>query len=87
MAEEKLRPILIAIERGPLPRRPAVSHGPQHRQAAQLIEPIMGINKRSSARLSFLSEELKGFQCQLSPFNLFPAFATPVLLNLHVQSN
>ena len=43
LAEEKLRPMPIEIEREP--------------------RPVTGINERSSTRLSFLSEELKGFQC------------------------
>ena len=63
--------MLVAIERKSRSSRLAVPHSPQHRQAAQLIEPIAGINKRSSARLSFLSEELKGFQCPLSPSTPF----------------
>ena len=49
MAEEKLRPMPVAIEHKPRPRRPAVPHSPQHFQAAQLVEPITGINERSSA--------------------------------------
>ena len=83
MAEEKLRPMTIAIEREPCPRRPEVLHSPQHRQAAQFIEPITGINERSTAQLSFLSEELKGFQCPLSPSNLILSLALPVLLDLN----
>ena len=75
----------IAVEREPRPRWPAVTHSPQHRKAAQLIKPITGINVRSTTRLCFLSEELKGFQCPLSPSTLFPALATPFLLDLHLQ--
>ena len=40
----------------------------------------MGINERSAAWLSFLSEELKGFQCPLSPYTLFLALSCPFLL-------
>ena len=75
----------IAIEREPRPYRPAVLHSPQHRQAAQLFEPIMGIKERSTAPLCFLSEELKGSRCLLSPSTLFCALAIPLLLNIHVQ--
>ena len=63
LAEEKLRPMPIAIERESRPRQQAVPHSPQNCQAAQLVEPVTGINERSFARLSFLSEELKGSQC------------------------
>ena len=87
LAEEKLRPMLVAIEHEPRPRRPAVSYSPQHCQAAQLVEPITGINERSTARLSFLSEELKALQCPLSPSTLLPALSSPFPLNLHVQSH
>ena len=85
LAEEKLRPMPIAIEREPRPRRPAVPHSPQHSQAAQLVEPITGINERSDTWLSFLSEELKGFQCPLSHFTPFLSLTDPVLLLLHLH--
>ena len=87
LAEEKMRPMPIAIEREPSPCWPVVLHSPQHCQAAHLIEPITGINERSSARLSFLSEELKGSQCPLSPPTLFIFLflAPPLLLDLHPQ--
>ena len=74
----------IAIEREPRPRRPAVSHSPQHFQAAQLVEPIKGINKRSSTCLCILSEELKGSQCPLSSSTLILSIGPPILLNLHL---
>ena len=83
LAEEKLRSMPIAIEREPCPHRPVVPHSPHHCQAAQLVEPIMGINERCTARLSFLSEELQGFQCPLSPSTLILFLAPPVLLDLH----
>ena len=37
----------------------------------------MGIKERSSAQLRFLSEELKGSQCPLSPPTLVLTLATP----------
>ena len=67
LAEEKLCTMLVSIERKSRSGRPAVLHSPQHCQAAQLIEAIVGINKRHATRLRILSEELKGFQCPLSP--------------------
>ena len=45
----------------------------------------MGINERCAAWLRFLSEELKGFQCPLSPSTLLLALACPFLLYLHPQ--
>ena len=60
-----------------------MSHSPQHRQSAQLVEPITGVNERSAARLRFMSEELKIFQCLLSPSTLFLALDSLVLDNLH----
>ena len=60
-------------------------HIPQNFQAAQIVEPITGINKRSAAWLCLLSEELKDFQCSLSPSTLFLALACPFLLDLHLQ--
>ena len=65
--------MLVSVEREPHPHRPAVLHSPQHFQAAQLIETIMGINGRCAFRIIFLSEELKGFQCLLSPSTPFLA--------------
>ena len=59
LAEEKLCPMLVAIERKSHSSQPAVPHSPQHRQAAQLVEPITGVNERSAGPLSFLSEELR----------------------------
>ena len=53
---------------------------------AQLVEAIAGINKRSPVWLSILSEELKGFQCPLSPSNPFLSLAAPVHLHLHLKS-
>ena len=50
----------IEIEREPLPRQPAVPHSPQHCQLDQLVEPVTGVNERSSDRLCILSKELKG---------------------------
>ena len=58
-------------------------HSPHHFQAAQLVEPITGINERSSARLCILSEELKGSQCILSPFTPFLALTLACLLHFH----
>ena len=78
LAEEKLRSMLVAIEGEPLPCRPAVQPSPQHCQASQLVEAIAGINESSSA----LSEELKGFQCPLSPSTSFLSLAAPVHLHL-----
>ena len=73
--------MFVAIERKSRSGRPAVPHSPQHCQAAHLIGAITGINERSSARLSILSEELKGFQCPLSPSTPFlpcyPHFLQP----------
>ena len=83
MAEEKLRPMPIEIEHEPRPCRTAVLHSPQHCQAAQLVEPIKGIDERSTARLRFLSEEIKGLQCPLSPSTLILSLSTPVILDLH----
>ena len=80
LAEEKLRPMPIAIEREPRPRRPEVSHSPQHCQAAQLVEPITGIKEGSSAWLCILSEELKGSQCPMST-------ATPSSPSLFLSSS
>ena len=44
LAEEKLCPMIVAIERKSCSSRPAVPHSPQHRQAAQLVQAIVGIN-------------------------------------------
>ena len=85
MAEEKFLPMPIAIEREPRSCQPAVPHSPPHFQAAQLVEPITGINERSSDRLGLLSEELKGSQCPFSTPTLFLALALPFLLDLHIQ--
>ena len=76
--------MLIAIERKSCSGRPAVPHSPQHRQAAQLIEAIAGINKRSATWIRILSEELKGFQCPLSPSTPFLSLAPPISFNLHL---
>ena len=80
-----MRPMLIAIEGKYRSSLPAVPHSPYHGQAAQLVEPITGINECCSARLRFLSEELKGFQCPLIPSTLFLALDCPFLLYLHPQ--
>ena len=85
LAEEKLRPMLVAIEGKCRSSRPAVLLSPQHRQAAQLVEAIAGINERSSARLRFLCEELKEFQCLLSPSTPFLYLALPVHLHLYLK--
>ena len=78
-----MRPIPITIERKPLPRQPEVPHSPQHFQAAQLVEPITGINEHGSAQICILSEELKGSQCPLSTFT--PFLALNSLLHLHLK--
>ena len=78
-------PMLVAIESKSRSSRLAVLHSPQHRQSAQLVEAIAGINERSSARLRFLSEELKGFQCPLSPSTPFLSLALPVHLLLNLK--
>ena len=44
MLEEKLCPMLVAIERKSCSSRPAVTYSPQHCQAAHLVEAIAGIN-------------------------------------------
>ena len=77
--------MLIAIQRESHPRRPTVSHSPQHFQADQIVEPITGINEHCAARLCFLSEELKGFQCLLSTSTPFLALASLILHTLHPQ--
>ena len=53
LVEEKLHPMPISVESKPYPRRPVVSHSPQHCQAAQLVELITGIKERSTTGLSF----------------------------------
>ena len=59
-------------------------HSLQHRQAAQLIEIIAVINKLRSTQLRILSEELKGFQCLLSPSTPYLSLAPPISFNLHL---
>ena len=76
--------MLVAIERKSRSDQPAVPHNPQHRQAAQLIEAIVGINKRLATRLRILSEELKGFLLPLSPSTPFLSLAPPISFNLHL---
>ena len=61
LSEEKLRPMPVAIECKSRPCWSAVTHRPEHRQAAQLFEAIAGINKRCPARISILSQEPCGF--------------------------
>ena len=75
LAEDKLRPMPIAIERKPRPFRPEVPHSLQYCQAAQLVKPIPGINKSGSTWLCILSEELKGPQCLLISITLFLGLA------------
>ena len=58
-----------------------VPHCPQHCQAAQLVEPIMGINKRHDALFRLLNEYPCGFQYQMSP----PPPLVRSYLNLHPQ--
>ena len=83
MAEEKLRPMPITIESEPRPCRPAVLKIPQHCQAAQIVEPITGINEHIFAWICILSEELKFSHCPLSTFTLFLSLAIPILFHLH----
>ena len=82
--EEKLCPMLVEIERKSRSGRPAVPHSPQHRQAAQLIEAIAGINECRAARLRILSEELKGLQGPLSPSTDLLSLSHPISFNLHL---
>ena len=84
LVEKKFRSMPVSIESKPRPRRPAVPHSPQHCQAAQLVEPITDINEHCSARMSFLSEELKGSQFPLSLPSFVLLLATPVFLKFHL---
>ena len=45
LVEENLLPMLIEIECKPHPRRPMVTHCPQLRQVADIVEPITGANE------------------------------------------
>ena len=49
--------MLVAIERKSRSGWPAVSHSPQKRQAAQIIEAIAGINKRPATWLRILTQD------------------------------
>ena len=70
--------MIVAIERKSRSSRPAVPHSPQHCQADQLIEAIAGINKCRATWIRILSEELKGFQCPLSPSTPFLSPTPPL---------
>ena len=49
--------MLVVIERKSRSGWPAVPHSPQHRQVAQLIEAIAGMNKHRATWLRILSRE------------------------------
>ena len=57
-----------AIEREPCPRLTAVTHHPEHQQAAQLVVSIVGINKDCAGWLRILSQETREFQYQQGPY-------------------
>ena len=67
----------ISIERESRPRRPEVSYSQQHRQAAQLVETITGINEHYTTWPSFLSEELKGSQFPVECLHSLPLPCCP----------
>ena len=61
LVEEKLCPKPVSVEQKPHPSWIAVTHRPEHRQADQLIEVIVGINEVCDAWLRILSQDPCGF--------------------------
>ena len=55
LVDEKMRPMHVTIERKTCPHCPAVTHCPEHFQAAQIIESIAGINNGCAAWIRILS--------------------------------
>ena len=55
LAEEKLLPMTVSIERKPCPCQPVVTHCPYHFQSAQIVEAIAGIIECCAAWLHILS--------------------------------
>ena len=55
LAEEKLRPMSVAIEHEPHPRRTVATHRTEHCQTDQLVEAIASINERCPAWIIILS--------------------------------
>ena len=62
MAEEKLCPMPVAIERERFPHWPVVTHRPENCQADQIVEAISGIKEGCATWLIILIQETCVFQ-------------------------